>query len=382
MTSSAGGRVVGCPLIATDGFEYYFGAVAGLFGSACGKGRADGEPVDALFVNNLGNVGVGTTNPQRLLHIQGPHPQVRVTNGTDSIVEIAADGQAQGIVFSKDQALTNTSAFIGQHVPGNAVLIDDLVFATRSGSWSEAMRIVNTSRNVGIGTTSPVGDLQVFGSVDSRTASGRPIGIFRSDSNNTIFGVASRDYAQLEITNADQTANNLSFVSFSDNATGGFPSAAVGTKYVNHGNNFGDLFFWTRGSSGSAERLYITSNGDIGIGTTTPTHPLHMGSGAHVTAGGVWTDASSRTLKTRIRHLPEPEALDVLQALTPVTFSYKANLAETHVGFIAEDVPNLVAMNDRKGLAAMDIMAVLTKVVQQQQKQIETLEERLNRLLP
>ena len=33
------GRVVGCPLIATDGFEYYVGAVAGLFGSACVYGQ-------------------------------------------------------------------------------------------------------------------------------------------------------------------------------------------------------------------------------------------------------------------------------------------------------------------------------------------------------
>ncbi len=33
------GRVVGCPLIATDGFEYYVGAVVGLFGSACVYGQ-------------------------------------------------------------------------------------------------------------------------------------------------------------------------------------------------------------------------------------------------------------------------------------------------------------------------------------------------------
>ena len=33
------GRVVGCPLIATDGFEYYVGPVAGLFGSACLYGQ-------------------------------------------------------------------------------------------------------------------------------------------------------------------------------------------------------------------------------------------------------------------------------------------------------------------------------------------------------
>ena len=33
------GRVVGCPLIATDGFEYYLGAVGDLVGSACVYGQ-------------------------------------------------------------------------------------------------------------------------------------------------------------------------------------------------------------------------------------------------------------------------------------------------------------------------------------------------------
>ena len=68
------------------------------------------------------------------------------------------------------------------------------------------------------------------------------------------------------------------------------------------------------------------------------------------------------------------------RSLNPVTFAYTANSAETYVGFIAEDVPDLVSTNDRKGLAAMDIVAVLTKVAQQQQARIEALEERLGAL--
>ncbi len=41
----------------------------------------------------------------------------------------------------------------------------------------------------------------------------------------------------------------------------------------------------------------------------------------------------------------------------------------------ADHVPDLVATNDRKGLVAMDIVAVLTKVVQTQQEQINDLRE-------
>jgi hypothetical protein len=42
-----------------------------------------------------------------------------------------------------------------------------------------------------------------------------------------------------------------------------------------------------------------------------------------------------------------------------------------HVGFIAEDVPHLVAMPDRKGLTTMDVVAVLTKVVQEQKNTLD-----------
>ena len=59
--------------------------------------------------------------------------------------------------------------------------------------------------------------------------------------------------------------------------------------------------------------------------------------------------------------------------MKPVTFIYKDIPGYNHVGFIAEDVPNLVATPDRKSLSAMDIVAVLTKVVQEQQKEIEKL---------
>ena len=50
------------------------------------------------------------------------------------------------------------------------------------------------------------------------------------------------------------------------------------------------------------------------------------------------------------------------------------------MGFIAEDVPELVATNDRKGLSALDITAVLTKVVQHLQTENDTLKKRLDAL--
>jgi len=71
------------------------------------------------------------------------------------------------------------------------------------------------------------------------------------------------------------------------------------------------------------------------------------------------------------------EALQALADLQPVQFRYKNDATETYVGFIAEDVPALVAMQDRQSLSTMDIVAVLTKVLQDQQKRIDELEMRL-----
>jgi hypothetical protein len=95
---------------------------------------------------------------------------------------------------------------------------------------------------------------------------------------------------------------------------------------------------------------------------------LAMASGATCTAGGVWTNASSIALKENITSLGGDEAISTLQSLNPVKYNYKADASEKYVGFIAEQVPELVAMNDRKSLSPMDIVAVLTKVVQEQQK--------------
>jgi len=125
--------------------------------------------------------------------------------------------------------------------------------------------------------------------------------------------------------------------------------------------------------------LVVDSTGRIGLGVATPLFQIDHSSGARLDAGN-WINASSRGIKQDIHQLDGDAAFAALNALEPVTFAYKANSAETHVGFIAEDVPDLVATSDRKGLSSMDVVAVLTKVIQQQQRTIEKLETRVRTL--
>ncbi len=125
--------------------------------------------------------------------------------------------------------------------------------------------------------------------------------------------------------------------------------------------------------AGGATKMLINASGQISFGNTPPaitSHAILHQSGANLTLAGVWTNASSHALKQDIEPITSEQARDTVRALQPVGYRYKSELTERYVGFIAEDVPELVATNDRKGLAPMDITAVLTKVVQDQDREL------------
>ncbi len=126
------------------------------------------------------------------------------------------------------------------------------------------------------------------------------------------------------------------------------------------------------------------SSGNVGIGTLFPgaTHGaprLHVV--GNIFATGTITPGSSIEFKENIVRLTEREALETLDGLDAVKFKYKADESkDLQLGFIAEDVPELVSVQDRKGIGPMDLIAVLTKVVQQQQERIGALAARLRAL--
>ena len=139
-------------------------------------------------------------------------------------------------------------------------------------------------------------------------------------------------------------------------------------------NDYSDVTLSVRDSSAGVwlpmlSYEYLNNKVDFKDNDIVTTGTISSGGGAY-TSGGAWIEASSRDYKENIMELDQAESLQALTSLNPVRYNYKNKRDEEFLGFIAEDVPQLVAMNGRRGMRAKDIVAVLTKVVQDQQKTI------------
>jgi hypothetical protein len=223
----------------------------------------------------------------------------------------------------------------------NKFFVEDLTAVTtpmtiEGGSPNNALYVDSTGR-IGLRTSTPARDLTISAPVTT---------IIRMEQSTTPFQAW------------DVVANDNNFY----------------VRDVNHEQN--PFIIKT---SAPYNSLVIDTTGRIGLGVVSPLYQIHHSSGARLDAGN-WVNASSRDVKQDIHQLDSGAALDALKGLQPVTFAYKENPAEMNVGFIAEEVPDLVATSDRKGLSSMDVVAVLTKVLQEQQRTIENLQTRLQQL--
>lgn len=239
---------------------------------------------------------------------------------------------------STDWQLSANDTFSGG---ANKLFVEDLTAVTipmtiEGGTPNHALYVDSTGR-IGLGTSTPARDLHISAAITT--------GIRMQQSGSPFQAW-------------DIVANDANFY----------------VRDVNHEQNP-----FIIKSSAPYNTLVLDTTGRIGLGTASPSYQIHHSSGARLDAGN-WVNASSRAVKQDIHQLGDDAALDTLKALQPVTFAYKENPGETNVGFIAEEVPDLVATTDRKGLSSMDVVAVLTKVIQGQQRTIEDLQSRLEQL--
>ncbi len=183
-----------------------------------------------IYNSNSGNVGIGTTAPASPLHIKGSGDQYSVRIETTNSIGPSIRFQGSGSYDGKTWSLFGSGS-------GNPLGVNK--FALYDETSSQYRLVVDTSGNVGIGTTAPGALLSVNGA-----------GVL----GTTFQGDITDGSKHLKL-GANSTAAEVQ-------STGGVP------LYINYGGNNVQMF-----TNVSANLLV---NGNVGIGTTNPVTPLEV----------------------------------------------------------------------------------------------------------
>ena len=169
------------------------------------------------------------------------------------------------------------------------------------------------------------------------------------------------------------------------------------------GGNFGYLFVvdgtqqsdtnWTLYHSNAngtfTRRLQVTPTGFLGInrGGSAISTPIVVGTsgstgnGANLTAGGVWTNASSRTFKHDFQALDADEVLQRVLELSIQSWRYKDSDEGRHLGPVAEDFSDAFGLgDDAQHIATVDEEGVALAAIQGLAQRLERQRELQSRL--
>lgn len=237
----------------------------------------DGTPLSrGLAISNVfkptnitvtgANVGIGSTNPGALLDVLG---MVNATNIQAGSILTTSSNVGIGSVSPGTKldvvGTVRATAFSGD---GSALTGVGSGF-THSGSVTY---LTNASDNVGINTTTP----------------SRKLEIVNIDSNTTL---TTPSLASMGILNQDTTDN--SFIDYAMSTVDSLGSQILSSKIsgitTSHtsGAVSGAIAFSTKNVGTTAERLRISSAGNVGIGTITPGTPLDVAGNIRIRGGGL-----------------------------------------------------------------------------------------------
>ena len=209
------------------------------------------------LVSSSGNVGIGTTNPTQKLEVSGAIALGGIT--------LAAYESSYHKLYRRDEGV---GIYLGGADPAN--YYDNTAHFFRDRSSNTRMTI-NSAGYVGIGTTGPTTKLEVYGghsdtlsrlySTGNGATADASLDMWASEPGVTYYGSG--------------IGNNINGTPYS-----GRRNASYGQAYIRFYD--GNMRFVTTGSvvSGAAltdaGSMTITSAGNVGIGTTTPSALLHV----------------------------------------------------------------------------------------------------------
>jgi hypothetical protein len=269
-------NITGIPAGFADGTDNIGGS-----GSGHSLSAADGDPVDAVYVNNSGQVGVGTMAPTHKLHVVGhiradgfsvarrfsastdqavaresDNGQVRISGGRE--LRSVTDGvKGAGIVLEgRDYGGKDSGGTMKlSAMPGHSIRFQHL---SKDGVVTERL-IMDGTGDIGIGTTTPAAKLDVAGTIRSSSGGFKfPDGTVQttaSTGGNGIVlpydGTVSSSSAAFSVTN-DGTAMGVHGVHSTTGNEGSLGHKWAGVYGV-----------------GSAGKPGVTGFGSTGVGGTT-----------------------------------------------------------------------------------------------------------------
>jgi hypothetical protein len=387
------------------------------------------SPAERMRIDSSGNIGIGTGSPNAKLNI------VKSETGTVEIMSLN-NNQTEAIVGTAIKLGYGSSGYGTRIVNEGNPSTDfpgSLVFERGIGSstYAESMRINNIG-NVGIGTTDPLTELHINRNTGSPAytiiTSANLIVTGANASSNVLeidaFGGTSQVIgrrANTSLATPTAVANNNNVLILAGRAYNGTAYPTTDGARIAFNTNGAQtttasaqniIFSNTNaGTTSLAEAMRITGPGELLIGytttnTTATSYKLQVNSQIFATSGTIAT--SDGNYKENIE--PLIDALNIVNSLNPISFNWKSHpthnfdLKNKTVGFIAQEVQEVLKdkpyvnsivkqnqttyynENDEEinepflGIAEGNLIAILTRAIQEQQEQINTLKLEVEQL--